>query len=183
MWRCRAYCGGRLWRWRRPFRDQPARVAGRACDIEPGAVTISRTRHPRTGDRRQSQSWRGRWWWRRWRRRLSRRSKATDEVSETLATGTRDGMNAKTHKTIGLFGGAAALIVALGWGVNAGGHAADVRAEPDAPISSSPAPPPPPPPPMTVSPDQDYWTGQGSAGGAPGAGGGAGGAGGAGGGG
>jgi hypothetical protein len=182
MWRCRAYCGGRLWRWRRPFRDQPACVAGRACDIEPGAVTITRTRHSRTGDRRQSQSWRGRWW-RRWGRRLSRRSEATDEVSETLATGTRDGMNAKTHKTIGLFGGAAALIVALGWGVNAGGHAADVQAAPDAPVSSSPAPPPPPPPPMTLSPDQDYWTGQGSAGGAPGAGGGAGGAGGAGGGG
>jgi hypothetical protein len=94
-------------------------------------------------------------------------------VSETLPTGTRDGMNAKTHKTIGLFGGAAALIVALGWGVNAGGHAADVQAAPDAPVSSSPAPPPPPPP-MTYDPNQDYWSGQGSAGGAPGAGGGGG---------
>jgi hypothetical protein len=176
MWRCRAYCGGRLWRWRRPFRDQPARVAGCACDIEPGAVTITRTRHSRTGDRRQSQSWRGRWW-RRWRWRLSRRSEAADEVSETLPTGTRDGVNAKTHQAIRLLGGAVALIVALGWGVNAGGYAAGVQAAPDAPVSSSPAPPPPPPP-MTLSPNQDYWTGQGSGGGAPGAGGGAGGAGG-----
>jgi hypothetical protein len=88
-------------------------------------------------------------------------------VSETLPTGMRDGMNAKTHKAIGLFGGAAALIVALGWGVNAGGYAADAHAAPDAPVSSSPAPPPPPPP-MTYDPNQDYWSGQGSAGGAPG---------------
>jgi hypothetical protein len=85
--------------------------------------------------------------------------------------GTRDDMNAKTHKAIGLFGGAAALIVALGWGVNAGGHAADAQAAPQAPVTSSPAPPPPPPPPMTYDPNQDYWSGQGSAGGAPGAGG------------
>jgi hypothetical protein len=92
-------------------------------------------------------------------------------VSETLPTGTRDGVNAKTHKAIGLLGGAAALIVALGWVIDAGGYAADVQAAPDAPVSSSPAPPPPPPA-MTQSPDQDYWTGQGSAGGAPGGGGG-----------
>jgi hypothetical protein len=97
-------------------------------------------------------------------------------VSETLVTGTRDSMNVKTHKAIGLLGGAAALIVALGWVANAGGYAADVQAAPDAPVSSSPAPPaPPPPPPMTLSPNQDYWTGQGSAGGAPGGGGGGGG--------
>ena len=98
-------------------------------------------------------------------------------MSETVATGTRDSVNAKTHKAIGLLAGAAALIVALGWGVNPGGYAAVVQAAPDAPVTSSPAPPPPPPP-MTQSPDQDYWSGQGSAGGAPGAGGGAGGAGG-----
>jgi hypothetical protein len=174
MWCCRAYRGGRLWRWRRPFRNQPARVAGCACVIErrAAAVTITRTRHPRTGDRRQSQSWRGRRWW-RWRWRLSRRSEATDEVSETLTTGTRGGVNAKTHKAIGSLGGAVALIVALGWGVNVAGYAADVQAAPDAPVTSSPPPPPPPSPaPMTQSPDQDYWSGQASGGGAPGAGGG-----------
>jgi Tfp pilus assembly protein FimV len=91
--------------------------------------------------------------------------------------GTRDGVNAKTHKAIGLLGGAAALIVALGWGVNAGGYAADVQAAPAAPVHLSPPPPSPPPPPpappaMTQSPDQDYWTGQGDTGGAPGGGGG-----------
>jgi hypothetical protein len=93
-------------------------------------------------------------------------------------------MNAKTHKALGLLGGAAALIVALGWGVNAGGHGAVAQAAPDAPGTESPAPPPAPPPP-TYDPRLDYWSGQGSAGGAPagGAGGGAGGGGGGGGGG
>ena len=86
-------------------------------------------------------------------------------MSETVATGTRDSVNAKTHRAIGLFGGAAALIVALGWGFSAGGYAADVQAAPQAPVTSSPAPPPPP---MTYDPNQDYWSGQGSAGGAPG---------------
>ena len=72
--------------------------------------------------------------------------------------------------------GAAALIAAVGLGVQSGDFAADVQAAADAPAHLSPeppAPPPPPPPPaMTQAPSDDYWTGQGSAGGAPGAGGG-----------
>jgi hypothetical protein len=69
---------------------------------------------------------------------------------------------------------AGALIAATGLGVQTGDFATHIQAAPDAPVYSPepPSPPSPPPPPMTQAPDDDYWTGQGSAGGAPGAGGG-----------
>ena len=81
-------------------------------------------------------------------------------------------MKIVSNKILGLAVGAGGLIAATGLGVQPGDFATDVQAAPDAPVYSSPpppSPPPPPPPPMTQAPDDDYWTGQGSAGGAPGA--------------
>jgi hypothetical protein len=76
-------------------------------------------------------------------------------------------MNHQSIKAIGLFVAAGGVVAAVGWGAAADNLATSIQA---APAYSSPEPPPPPPPPpaMTYDPNQDYWTGQGSAGGAPG---------------
>ena len=85
--------------------------------------------------------------------------------------------NAST-KLLGLSMTAGALIAAASLGVQTGDVASLAQAAPAAPAQfspeppSPPSPPPPPPPAMTYDPNQDYWSGQGSAGGAPGAGGG-----------
>ncbi|MBV8860741.1 MAG: hypothetical protein JO082_16495 [Mycobacterium sp.] len=55
-------------------------------------------------------------------------------------------MKYEPRKAIGLLGGAAALIVGVGWGSSAVNFATGVQTAPDAPVSSSPAPPPPPSP-------------------------------------
>ena len=79
-------------------------------------------------------------------------------------------MKKASHRVLAMSMGAGALIAAVGLGVQSGDVAADIQA---APAYSSPEPPPPPPPPPVQQvPSDDYWTGQGSAGGAPGAGGG-----------
>jgi hypothetical protein len=81
-------------------------------------------------------------------------------------------MKIVSNKVLGLSMSAGALIAAVGLGVQTGDFAAHVQAAPAAPGQFSPEPPSPPPPPpspaMTYDPNQDYWTGQGSAGGAPG---------------
>jgi hypothetical protein len=80
-------------------------------------------------------------------------------------------MKFASNQFLALSMSAGAVIAAIGCGAQAGNF--DIQAAPDVPAYSSPEPPPPPPPPaMTQAPDNDYWTGQGSAGGAPGAGGG-----------
>jgi hypothetical protein len=86
----------------------------------------------------------------------------------TLERAQRNQMNHQSIKTIGLLVAAGGVVVAVGVGAEADHFATSIQA---APAYSSPEPPPPPPPPppaMTYDPNQDYWTGQGSAGGAPG---------------
>ena len=80
--------------------------------------------------------------------------------------------NAST-KLLGLSMTAGALIAAASLGVQTGAVSSLAQAAPAAPVQFSPeppppSPPPPPPPAMTYDPNQDYWSGQGSAGGAPG---------------
>ena len=80
--------------------------------------------------------------------------------------------NAST-KLLGLSMSAGALIAAASLGVQTGDFASLTQAAPAAPAQLSPEPPsppspPPPPPAITYDPNQDYWSGQGSAGGAPG---------------
>ena len=82
-------------------------------------------------------------------------------------------MKIVSNKLLGLSMGAGALVAAIGLGVQPGHVAADIQAAPVAPAQfslepPSPPPPPPPPPVMQYDPNQDYWSGQGSAGGAPG---------------
>jgi hypothetical protein len=81
-------------------------------------------------------------------------------------------MKIVSNKILGLSMGAGALVAAFGLGVQPGHVAANIQAAPVAPAQFSPEPPspPPPPPPPVVQydPNQDYWSGQGSAGGAPG---------------
>jgi hypothetical protein len=79
-------------------------------------------------------------------------------------------MKMVSNKLLGLSMGAGALVAAIGLGVQPGHVAANIQAAPVAPAQFSPQPPspPPPPPPPAYDPNEDYWTGQGSAGGAPG---------------
>jgi hypothetical protein len=83
-------------------------------------------------------------------------------------------MRFATTKAFGVSITVGALIAGAGLGVQAEQPTIDIQA---APAQVTPEPPPPPTPPPappvpTYDPNQDYWTGQGSAGGAPGAGGG-----------
>jgi hypothetical protein len=82
----------------------------------------------------------------------------------------RISMKFPSTKALGLSITAGAFIAAAGLGVQAVHTTIDVQA---APAQVTPEPPPPPSPPPappvpTYDPNQDYWTGQGSAGGAPG---------------
>lgn len=81
-------------------------------------------------------------------------------------------MKLLSNKALGLAMTAGALMAAAGLGAQPGGFTTQLQAAADAPVHFSPPtpspPPPPSPPPMTYDPNQDYWTGQGSAGGAPG---------------
>jgi hypothetical protein len=77
------------------------------------------------------------------------------------------------NSVLGLSMTVGALIAAAGLGLQSNDVAGHVQAAPATPVQvTSESPPPPPPPTMTLAPNDDYWTGQGSAGGAPGAGGG-----------
>jgi hypothetical protein len=79
------------------------------------------------------------------------------------------------NSVLGLSMTVGALIAAVGLGLQSNDVAGHLQAAPATPVqvtAESPSPPPPPPPTMTLAPNDDYWTGQGSAGGAPGAGGG-----------
>jgi hypothetical protein len=81
-------------------------------------------------------------------------------------------MKFASNKTLGLSMAAGALIAAAGLGVHAEYPTAHIQAAPSAPVETPqpPSPPSPPPPPQAPAydPNQDYWSGQGSAGGAPG---------------
>ncbi len=80
-------------------------------------------------------------------------------------------MRFASNTTLGLAMAAGALIAAGGLGVHVGEAAGHLQAAPAAPAFTPPPPSPPPPPPppvMQYDPNQDYWSGQGSAGGAPG---------------
>ena len=84
-------------------------------------------------------------------------------------------MNFAPNSVLGLSMTVGALIAAVGLSVQSNDVPGNLQAAPATPVhvtSESPSPPPPPPPTMTLAPNDDYWTGQGSAGGAPGAGGG-----------
>ena len=71
-------------------------------------------------------------------------------------------------KVIGSSIAAGALIAAAGLGVQAQHATIGIQAAPAQATPEPPPPPSPPPPVPTYDPNQDYWTGQGSAGGAPG---------------
>ena len=86
-------------------------------------------------------------------------------------------MKILSNNVLGLAVSAGALIAAAGLGAQTGDFATHIQAAPDAPVYYSPVhyspeppspPPAPPPPAVAYDPNQDYWTGQGSAGGAPG---------------
>ena len=80
-------------------------------------------------------------------------------------------MKFASNSVLGLSMTVGALIAAVGLGVQSNDVAGHLQAAPTAPVHVT-SEPPPPPPTMTLAPNDDYWTGQGSAGGAPGAGGG-----------
>jgi hypothetical protein len=85
-------------------------------------------------------------------------------------------MKFASNALLGMSMTAGAAVAAIGIGLQTPDSAALLQAAPAAPLHFTPEPPSPPPPPpppaMTPTPNDDYWTGQGSAGGAPGAGGG-----------
>ncbi len=84
-------------------------------------------------------------------------------------------MKFASNTVLGLSMAVGALIAAVGLGVQSNDVAGHSQAAPAAPVhvtSEPPSPPSrPPPPPMTLSPSDDYWTGQGDTGAAPGGGG------------
>jgi hypothetical protein len=85
-------------------------------------------------------------------------------------------MNSQSARKLAQLVAAGAALAAVGFAAHTADVTTHIQAAPAAPMYTSPEPPPPAPPPpppaMTYDPNEDYWTGQGSAGGAPGAGGG-----------